>query len=82
MIIKMTNRMRNNAVPYDVGRRMIDHGREVGKFETDNWSIIIQEVDNCIKVMVGGKRDHKSRMIWWKQSRRLFPPIVDDDDER
>ena len=82
MIIKMTNRMRNNHVPYDVGRRMIDRGREVGKFETDNWSIIIQEVDNCIKVMVGGKRDHKSRMIWWKQSRRLFPPIVDDDDER
>ena len=74
--------MRNNHVPYDVGRRMIDRGREVGKFETDNWSIIIQEVDNCIKVMVGGKRDHKSRMIWWKQSRRLFPPIVDDDDER
>ena len=64
------------------GRDMIDRGRIVNQFETENWAIIVSEVDNFIKVNVQGKRDHRDRVMWWKQSRRLFPEIRDEDDER
>jgi hypothetical protein len=64
------------------GRDMIDRGRIVNRFESENWSIIVSEVDNFIKVNVQGKRDHRDRVMWWKQSRRLFPEIRDEDDER
>jgi len=63
------------------GRAMIDRGRVVNRFETDNWFIIISEVDNHIKIDVQGKRDHRDRVMWWKQSRRLFPEIRDENDE-
>ena len=63
------------------GRRMIDDGQIVNQFETDNWSYVIKEVDNYIEVQIGGKRDHRDRVIWYQQSRRLFPEIRDDDDE-
>jgi len=64
------------------GRDMIDRGRIVNQFETENWAIIVSEVDNYIKINVQGKRDHRDRVMWWKQSRRLFPEIRDEDDER
>ena len=63
------------------GRRMIDDGQIVNQFETDNWSYVIKEVDNYIEVQIGGKRDHRDRVMWYQQSRRLFPEIRDDDDE-
>ena len=63
------------------GRDMINRGRIVNRFESENWSIIVSEVDNFIKVNVQGKRDHRDRVMWWKQSRRLFPEIRDEDDE-
>jgi hypothetical protein len=63
------------------GRDMIDRGRIVNRFESENWSIIVSEVDNFIKVNVQGKRDHRDRVMWWKQSRRLFPEIRDENDE-
>ena len=65
----------------DSGRRMIDDGRIVNQFETENWSYVIKEVDNYIEVQIGGKRDHRDRVIWYQQSRRLFPEIRDEDDE-
>ena len=67
-----------------MGRRMIDDGRIVNQFETENWSYTIKEVDNYIKVEIGGKRDHRDRVIWYQQSRRLFPEhnhYRDEDDE-
>ena len=30
---------------------------------------------------VDGKRDHRGRVMYWKQSRRLFPEIRDEDNE-
>jgi hypothetical protein len=60
---------------------MIDDGRIVNQFETENWSYVIKEVDNYITVSIGGKRDHRDRVIWYQQSRRLFPEIRDEDDE-
>ena len=65
----------------DRGRRMIDDGQIVNQFETDNWSYVIKEVDNYIEVQIGGKRDHRDRVMWYQQSRRLFPEIRDEDDE-
>ena len=60
---------------------MMNRGTTIGEFETEKWSIIIKEVDNYIQIMVGGKRDHRDRVMWWKQSRRLFPEIRDEYDE-
>ena len=60
---------------------MIDDGRIDNQFETENWSYVIKEVDNYITVSIGGKRDHRDRVIWYQQSRRLFPEIRDEDDE-
>ena len=56
-------------------------GETVYEGETDKWFIRIAQVDNYIKINVEGKRDHRSRVIWWRQSRRLFPKIRDEDDE-
>ena len=60
---------------------MIDDGRIVNQFETENWSYVIKEVDNYIELQICGKRDHRDRIIYYQQSRRLFPEIRDDDDE-
>ena len=65
----------------DRGRRMIDDGQIVNQFETENWSYVIKEVDNYIEVRIAGKRDHRDRVMWYQQSRRLFPEIRDEDDE-
>ena len=63
---------------------MMNRGTTIGEFETEKWSIIIKEVDNYIQIMVGGKRDHRDRVMWYQQSRRLFPEhnhYRDEDDE-
>ena len=56
---------------------MMDRGEIIFKGETEKWSIIIKECDNYIQVLVDGKRDHRDRIMWWKQSIRLFPEIQD-----
>ena len=63
------------------GRAMIDRGNIINQFESENWAITVSEVDNFIKINVQGKRDHRDRVMWWKQSRRLFPEIRDEYDE-
>ena len=55
----------------------IDQGEIVYRGETEKWSFIITEIDNYIKISVDGKRDHRGRVMWWKQSIRLFPEIQD-----
>ena len=65
----------------DKGRDMIDRGEIIFSGETEKWGITISEVDNHIRVIVQGKRDHRDRVMWWKQSRRLFPEIRDENDE-
>ena len=60
---------------------MMDRGETIFKGETEKWAIHIRECDNYIEVIVDGKRDHRDRVMWWKQSRRLFPEIRDEDNE-
>ena len=56
---------------------MMDRGETIFKGEAEKWSIEIKECDNYIQVLVDGKRDHRDRIMWWKQSIRLFPEIQD-----
>ena len=58
---------------------MMNRGEIIFKGESEKWSITITECDNYIQVLVDGKRDHRDRIMWWKQSRRLFPEITDED---
>ena len=56
---------------------MMNRGETIFKGESEKWSIEVKEYDNYIQILVDGKRDHRSRMIYWKQSIRLFPEIQD-----
>tara|TARA_B100000470_G_C19541676_1_gene280784 strand:+ start:38 stop:259 length:222 start_codon:yes stop_codon:yes gene_type:complete len=58
---------------------MMNRGEIIFKGESEKWSITITECDNYLQVLVAGKRDHRDRVMWWKQSRRLFPEITDED---
>ena len=63
---------------------MMNNGETIFQGESEKWSIIIKEVDNYIQVLIGGKRDHRDRVMWYQQSRRLFPEhnhYRDEDNE-
>ena len=66
----------------DKGRDMIYRGEIIFRGESEKWGVTVTEVDNHIKVIVEGKRDGRGRTMWWKQSRRLFPELRDERDER
>ena len=63
---------------------MMNRGETIFKGESEKWFIEVKECDNYIQIVVEGKRDHRGRVMWWKQSRRLFPEhnhYRDENDE-
>jgi len=47
-------------------------GRVIWTGESHGFEILITERDNTIKVRMIGKYDSRDRVLYWKQSRKLW----------